>query len=64
MKRPLFRVIHRDGHDRLATDGTFDFDGGTLLVWRDKSRAHLLAAYGPGGWLTAHWETDEEAQNG
>ncbi|WP_411707811.1 hypothetical protein ACLI1L_000184 [Corynebacterium sp. LaCa117] len=60
MKKPLFRVYHPDGHDRLKTDGTLDFDGGSLLVWRDNTRTHLVAAYSPGGWITAHWETNEE----
>lgn len=62
MKHPPFRVDHATGFDLLHTDGTFDFDGGSLLVWQDKRRSHLLAAYAPGGWLCARWATEEETE--
>lgn len=62
MTPPLFRVDHADGFDLLQTDGTFDFDGGSLLVWQDNRRAHLLAAYGPGGWTCARWATEEDKE--
>lgn len=55
---PMFRVDHFGGYDLLKTDGTFDFDGGSLIVWRDRSRSHLLASYGPAtGWMGT-WEGD------
>ncbi|WP_313546422.1 hypothetical protein [Corynebacterium sp.] len=60
MSRPLLRVITPTGYDRIDTDGTLDFDGGSLLVWRNSSRKHLIAAYSPQGWLTAGWETEED----
>lgn len=58
MSLPLFRVEHNRGVDLLKTDGTFDFDGGSLLVWREKSRTHLLAAYSPSTEWIAMWEED------
>lgn len=61
MNPPLLRVEHNRGVDLLKTDGTFDFDGGTLLVWREKSRSHLLAAYSPNTEWIATWE---EAEHG
>lgn len=60
MSMPQLRVEYRSlGEDRvdlLQTTGTMDFDGGTLIVWRDERRNHLLAAYGPSsGWVVS-WE--------
>lgn len=55
MSDQLFRVEHSRGVDLLKTDGTFDFDGGSLLVWRDRSRTHLLAAYSPSTEWIATW---------
>lgn len=53
---PRLRVDHCGGYDLVATDGTLDFDGGSLLVWRDHSRGHLVAAYGPATGWSARWE--------
>lgn len=58
MSMPKLRVDHPEGYDLLGTDGTMDFDGGSLIVWRDRSRGHLLKGYGPGGWLSCSWEDD------
>ena len=52
------RVDHGGGYDLVDTDGTLDFDGGSLIVWRDNTRAHLVAAYSPTGWQAASWEVD------
>lgn len=57
---PKLRVDYHMGYDLLATDGTLDFDGGTLVVWRDKTRSHLLKAYGPSSGWTCEWDPDHE----
>lgn len=44
---PKFRIDHVWGTDIVDTEGTFDFDGGSLLVWKDQARRHLVAAYSP-----------------
>ena len=63
MSIPKLRVTRPDGvYDLLATDGTMDFDGGSLIVWRDKDRKHLIASYSPIGWLTTDWEEGESEQ--
>lgn len=63
MSIPKLRVTRPDGvYDLLATDGTMDFDGGSLLVWRDKTRTHLIASYSPIGWLTTDWEEGQSEQ--
>lgn len=58
MSQPLLRVDYHQGYDLLKTDGALDFDGGTLIVWRDKSRTHMLKAYGPGCGWTCEWATE------
>ena len=51
------RVEIGDGEYLIAhTDGTFDFDGGSLIIWRDNTRQHLVAAFGPAGWKSLSWE--------
>ena len=40
----------------VHTDGTFDFDGGSLIIWRDNTRQHLGAAFSPTGWQSLSWE--------
>lgn len=57
---PRFRVDHHRGYDLLETDGTFDFDGGTLVVWKDHTRTHLLAAYSPASRWVGTWDESEE----
>ena len=52
------RVDYNGSYDLVDTDGTLDFDGGSLIVWRDSSRAHLVAAYSPTGWHSISWEVD------
>lgn len=52
------RVDYNGSYDLVETDGTLDFDGGSLIVWRDNTRAHLVAAYSPIGWQAASWEVD------
>ena len=52
------RVDYNGSYDLVDTDGTLDFDGGSLIVWRDSSRAHLVAAYSPTGWQSISWEGD------
>lgn len=52
------RVDYNGSYDLVDTDGTLDFDGGSLIVWRDSSRAHLVAAYSPVGWQSISWEVD------
>lgn len=61
MSQPLLRVDYHHGYDLLRTDGTLDFDGGTLIVWRDNSRTHLLKAYGPGSGWTCEWDQGGES---
>lgn len=43
----IVRVEHLGGADEMTTDGTFDFDGGSLLVWKDHTKQELVAAYSP-----------------
>ena len=51
------RVEIGDGEYLIAhTDGTFDFDGGSLIIRRDNTRQHLVAAFGPTGWKSLSWE--------
>lgn len=54
--KPKLQVEHATGIDLLITDGTLDFDGGTLIVWRDQSRRHLVAAYSPSSRWVCSWE--------
>lgn len=56
---PRFRVDHYQGYDLLETDGTFDFDGGTLVVWKDHTRKHLLASYSPSSRWVGYWDESE-----
>lgn len=43
----IVRVEHLGGADEMTTDGTFDFDGGSLLIWKDNTKQELVAAYSP-----------------
>ena len=47
-----------DEYVLVHTDGTFDFDGGSLIIWRDNTRTHLGAAFSPTGWESLTWEVD------
>lgn len=59
MTKQYLRVEHKDGYDLVESDGAVDFDGGSLIVWRDITRSHMTGAYSPGCWLRAFW-TDEQ----
>ena len=48
--------IGNDEYVLVHTDGTSDFDGGSLIIWRDNSRTHLGAAFSPTGWESLSWE--------
>ena len=61
MSMPKLRVEHNTGVDLLKTTGVMDFDGGTLIVWRDERRNHLVAAYGPSSGWVASWEDADES---
>lgn len=56
MSMPRLRVDHVGGMDLLKTSGGLDFDGGSLIVWRDETRTHLVAAYSPASGWVASWE--------
>lgn len=58
----MLRVEHNTGVDLLRTTGAMDFDGGSLIVWRDGKRDHLVAAYGPASGWVASWEVAENEQ--
>ena len=55
---PKLCVDHIGGVDFLVTDGTLDFDGGSLIVWKDNTRSHILAAYSPASYWVMSWDTD------
>lgn len=59
MSTPMLRVEHNTGVDLLKTSGTMDFDGGSLIVWRDERRTHMVAAYSPSSGWVASWEGDD-----
>lgn len=61
---PFLRVDRPGGHDVCETSGTLDFDGGSLLVWRDHRRSHLVVAYGPGGWYSCRYVSEGEVGDG
>ena len=48
--------IGNDEYVLVHTDGPFDFDGGSLIIWRDNTRQHLGAAFSPTGWQSLSWE--------
>lgn len=56
MSMPRLQVEHNTGIDLVDTDGTLDFDGGSLIVWRDCTRSHLVVAYGPSSGWVCSWE--------
>lgn len=62
---PKFRIEHIWGEDVIEADGTFDFDGGTLIVWKDKTRTYLIASYGPSTqWILTHEPEEKETHRG
>lgn len=44
---PRFRVDHRRGVDFYKPDVGMSFDGGSLIMFHDKSQERFLHAYGP-----------------
>lgn len=36
------------------------FDGGSLICFEDEAMTRVKAAFSPGGWLRARWDTNGE----